>query len=54
MTPEEKAPYEKKAKDWKQQQKGQPRAGRLDCTGQLIDVSNIFQKHLQFKNKASF
>ena len=38
MTPEEKAPFEQKAKEWKQQKKSQPRSGRLDCTGQLIDV----------------
>ena len=37
LTPQEKSIYEQKAKDWKVNQKQQPRSGRLDCTGQLID-----------------
>ena len=38
MTFAEKARYEEKAREWKIQQKQIPKSGRLDCTGQLIDV----------------
>jgi len=39
MTLAEKKLYENKAKEWKIMNKNQPRPGRLDCTGKLIDVS---------------
>ena len=38
MSPADKALYEEKARKWKIDQKKQPKSGRLDCTGQLIDV----------------
>jgi len=42
MTKEEKAPYEQKAKEWKLRHKGQERSRRMDCTGQLIDVRQLY------------